>query len=195
MKYLFKCVVTIYYFPKPHIWRFMTYPASKLPTTSAYFTSFKQTFETQKRGKCWREIVCDKGFIKRNMQACSVQLFKRVGVLEYWEKSLTYPYSHPVSSENSDLTPSALAQGDFPDQKFWMHYISPDTSSHLKAVFGYPFTIMERCTRILISGLEFGKSKHILNKPGPDWIRSTVLFKFLLQNQNQNFQISFYSGI
>jgi len=43
--------------------------------------------------------------------------------------------------------------------------------------------------RIRISGLESGRIQHILNKP--DRIRTTVLFKFLDQDQDQVFQISF----
>ena len=39
-----------------------------------------------------------------------------------------------------------------------------------------------------ISGLESGRIQHILNKP--DWIRTTVLFKF--PDQDQDFQISFF---
>jgi len=41
--------------------------------------------------------------------------------------------------------------------------------------------------RIRISGLEFGRIQHILNKP--DRIRTTVLFKF--PDQDQDFQILF----
>ena len=44
--------------------------------------------------------------------------------------------------------------------------------------------------RILISGLESGMIQHILNKP--DWIRTTVLFKFPDQDPDQDFQKSFY---
>ena len=43
---------------------------------------------------------------------------------------------------------------------------------------------------IRISGLESGRIQHILNKP--DRIRTTVLFKFPVQDQDQDFQISFF---